>query len=225
MGPARSLRGTGHAVREARALPGPGDPRRRGPAQLAGRRRATGGRARRAAHHGRRRRPRAAGTLARAGEPRDPRLRPEHGVATMSAIVPTIAPRTTWTSYMARRRRALYISSPIGLGHAQRDISIADELRKLRPDVEIDWLAQSPVTTVLQHRGERIHPMSAELASESAHWTSEAFDHDLNAFQALRRMDEILLTNFMVFLDVLEEGEYDLVIGDESWDVDHYLHE
>jgi predicted glycosyltransferase len=143
----------------------------------------------------------------------------------MSAIVPTIAPRTTWTSYMARRRRALYISSPLGLGHAQRDVSIADELRKLRPDVEIDWLAQSPVTTVLEDRGERIHPMSAELASESAHWTSEAFDHDLNAFQALRRMDEILLTNFMVFLDVLEEGEYDLVIGDESWDVDHYLHE
>ena len=126
---------------------------------------------------------------------------------------------------MARPRRALYISSPIGLGHAQRDVAIADELRTLRPDVEIDWLAQSPVTTVLEARGERIHPMSAELASESAHWTTEAFDHDLNAFQALRRMDEILVANFMVFLDVLEEGEYDVVIGDEAWDVDHYLHE
>jgi predicted glycosyltransferase len=131
----------------------------------------------------------------------------------------------TWTRSLARTRKALYISSPIGLGHAQRDVSIADELRTLRPDVEIDWLAQSPVTTVLEDRGERIHPMSAELASESAHWTSEAFEHDLNAFQALRRMDEILLANFMVFLDVLEAGEYDVVIGDEAWDVDHYLHE
>jgi predicted glycosyltransferase len=131
----------------------------------------------------------------------------------------------TWTRSLARPRKALYISSPIGLGHAQRDVSIADALRTLRPDVEIDWLAQSPVTTVLEARGERIHPMSAELASESAHWTSEAFDHDLNAFQALRRMDEILLANFMVLLDVLEAGEYDIVIGDEAWDVDHYLHE
>jgi hypothetical protein len=38
-------------------------------------------------------------------------------------------------------------------------------------------------------------------------------------------MDEILIANFMVFHDVVEAGEYDLVIGDEAWDVDYYLHE
>ena len=135
------------------------------------------------------------------------------------------ASTTTWTRSLARRRRALYISSPIGLGHAQRDVAIADELRKLHPDLEIDWLAQHPVTTVLEARGERIHPLSAELASESAHITNEASDHDLNAFQAIRRMDEILVANFMVFHDAVEAGEYDLVIGDEAWDVDHFLHE
>ena len=106
-----------------------------------------------------------------------------------------------------------------------RDAAIADELRKLHPDLEIDWLAQHPVTAVLEERGERIHPLSAELASESAHITAESFDHDLNAFQAIRRMDEILVANFMVFHDAVEDGEYDLVIGDEAWDVDHFLHE
>jgi hypothetical protein len=98
-------------------------------------------------------------------------------------------------------------------------------LRKLHPDLEIDWLAQNPVTAVLETRGERIHPLSAELASESAHITAESSDHDLNAFQAIRRMDEILLANFMVFHDAVETGEYDVVIGDEAWDVDYYLHE
>jgi predicted glycosyltransferase len=138
-----------------------------------------------------------------------------------------IAPASsrTWTRGLARRRRALYISSPIGLGHAQRDVTIADELRKLHPDLEIDWLAQHPVTAVLEARGERIHPMSAELASESAHITAESSEHDLNAFQAIRRMDEILVANFMVFHDTVTDGEYDLVIGDEAWDVDHFLHE
>jgi predicted glycosyltransferase len=131
----------------------------------------------------------------------------------------------TWTRALARPRRALYLSSPIGLGHAMRDVAIADELRRLRPDLQIDWLAQHPVTAVLEARGERLHPLSAELASESAHFASEAAGHDLNAFQAIRRMDEILVANFMVFLDALEEGEYDLVIGDEAWDVDHFLHE
>ncbi|HEY6570439.1 MAG TPA: glycosyltransferase [Candidatus Limnocylindrales bacterium] len=135
------------------------------------------------------------------------------------------AATTTWTRSLARKRRALYISSPIGLGHAQRDVAIADELRRLHPDLEIDWLAQHPVTAVLEARDERIHPLSAELASESAHITSESSDHDLNAFQAIRRMDEILVANFMVFHDAVEGGEYDLVIGDEAWDVDHFLHE
>ena len=135
------------------------------------------------------------------------------------------SPSRSWTHALSRQRRALYISSPIGLGHAQRDVTIADELRKLHPDLEIEWLAQHPVTAVLEARGERVHPMSAELASESAHITAESSEHDLNAFQAIRRMDEIFVANFMVFHDTVSEGEYDLVIGDEAWEVDHFLHE
>ena len=136
------------------------------------------------------------------------------------------APRaTTWTRSLARPRRALYISSPIGLGHAQRDASIAAELRKLQPDLEIDWLAQHPVTTVLEARGERIHPGSADLANESGHIESESAEHDLHCFQAIRRMDEILLANFMVFHDLVREEQYDLWIGDEAWELDYYLHE
>jgi predicted glycosyltransferase len=132
---------------------------------------------------------------------------------------------TTWTRALSRRRKALYISSPIGLGHAQRDVSIAAELRKLHPDLEIDWLAQHPVTAVLEEHGERIHPASDSLASESAHIASESDEHELNAFQAIRRMDEILVNNFMVFYETIESGEYDLVVGDEAWDVDYYFHE
>jgi hypothetical protein len=85
-------------------------------------------------------------------------------------------------------------------------VAIADELRKLHPDLDIDWLAQHPVTAVLETHGERIHPLSAELASEVAHITAESIGHDLNAFQAIRRMDEILVNNFMVFHDAVEEA-------------------
>jgi pimeloyl-ACP methyl ester carboxylesterase len=75
----------------------------------------------------------------------------------------------TWTRARNRRKRALYLSSPIGLGHARRDVAIAQELRRLHPDLEIDWLAQHPVTTVLEAGGERVHPASALLANESGH--------------------------------------------------------
>ena len=134
-------------------------------------------------------------------------------------------PAAEWTTATRRRKRALYISSPIGLGHAQRDIAIADELRRLHPDLEIDWLAQHPVTRVLQARGERIHPTSANLANESHHIESESTEHDLHCFQAVRRMDEILLANFMVFHDIVRDEPYDLWIGDEAWELDYYLHE
>jgi pimeloyl-ACP methyl ester carboxylesterase/predicted glycosyltransferase len=139
-------------------------------------------------------------------------------------IRPASPPRR-WVRGKSRRKRALFVSSPIGLGHAQRDAAIADELRKLHPDLEIDWLAQHPVTAVLEARGERIHAGSADLANESGHIESESAEHDLHCFQAIRRMDEILLANFMVFHDIVRDDPYDLWIGDEAWELDYYLHE
>lgn len=130
-----------------------------------------------------------------------------------------------WRRASKRRRRALYISSPIGLGHAQRDVAIAKELRRLHPDLEIDWLAQHPVTRVLEAEGERIHPASALLASESRHMETESAEHDLHCFQAWRRMDEIMVANFMLFHDIIRDNPYDLWIGDEAWELDYFLHE
>jgi hypothetical protein len=81
------------------------------------------------------------------------------------------------------------------------------------------------VTRLLEAGGERVHRASARLVSESRHIELESGEHDLNAFQAIRRMDEVLIANFMIFQDAVEEGGYDLVIADEAWDIDHYWHE
>jgi pimeloyl-ACP methyl ester carboxylesterase/predicted glycosyltransferase len=124
-----------------------------------------------------------------------------------------------------KAKRALYLSSPIGLGHGRRDIAITRELRKHHPDLQVDWLAQDPVTRLLDSCGERIHPLSARLASESRHIELESGEHELQCFQAIRSMDEVLIANFMIFQDAVDEGDYDLVIADEAWDVDHYWHE
>jgi hypothetical protein len=35
----------------------------------------------------------------------------------------------------------------------------------------------------------------------------------------------ILAANFMVFHDVVADADYDLVVGDEAWQLDYYLHE
>ena len=131
----------------------------------------------------------------------------------------------TWTRAMARPRRALFVSSAIGLGHVQRDLAIARTLRALQPDLEIVWFTVEPALSYLVHERETVHPATARLANESRHFESVAGEHDLQAFFALRTMDEIMTRNFMVLHDVLAAEPFDLVIGDETWDLDYYLHE
>ena len=123
------------------------------------------------------------------------------------------------------RPRALYVSSPIGLGHAQRDVAIARELRRLTQTCRSTGSPRTRSPGCWKAEGERIHPASAHLANESHHIESESAEHDLHCFQALRRMDEILAANFMLFHDVVRDERYDLWIGDEAWELDYYLHE
>ncbi|HEX2573427.1 MAG TPA: alpha/beta fold hydrolase [Polyangia bacterium] len=123
------------------------------------------------------------------------------------------------------QRRILWLSSPIGLGHIQRDLAIARELRALHPDASIDFLAADPARRVVEQAGERLHPATDLLRNESAHVESYCTDHELHAFNALWEMDEIMAANFMVFSDVVERSNYDLWVGDEGWDLDYYLHE
>jgi pimeloyl-ACP methyl ester carboxylesterase/predicted glycosyltransferase len=133
--------------------------------------------------------------------------------------------RSTWARGMARKRRALFVSSAIGLGHVQRDLAIAREMRALQPDLEIDWFTVAPATTYLEREGERVHPIAARLANESRHFEGMAGEHDLQAFFALRTMDEVMARNFLIFSELLEAEHYDIVVGDEAWEVDYHYHE
>ncbi|MBV9607304.1 MAG: alpha/beta fold hydrolase [Solirubrobacterales bacterium] len=131
----------------------------------------------------------------------------------------------TCTVATRRPRRALLVSSPIGLGHAWRDVAVARELRRCVPGLEVHWLAQPPVTRLLAECGEIVHPASAALASEAAGVDAETGEHELHAFQMLRRLDEIFCANFMVFHDLVREEPFDVWIADEAWEVDYFLHE
>ena len=143
-------------------------------------------------------------------------------VESVTAPGPPREPRSRATR---RRRRVLYLSSPIGLGHARRDVAIANELRRARSDLDISWLAQDPVTRLLDAAGERVHPAARYLLGETQHIEAEAGEHDLHAFEAIRRMDEILVANFMLFSEIVRDETPDLVIADEAWEVDYFLHE
>jgi pimeloyl-ACP methyl ester carboxylesterase/UDP:flavonoid glycosyltransferase YjiC (YdhE family) len=141
--------------------------------------------------------------------------------------IPPLAERAT-PPVRARRtsqRRVLWLSSPWGLGHIQRDVAIAKKLREIHPDTTVDFFTGDPADHVVHAVGERLHPAAALLLNESAHVEGWARDHELHAFNALWDMDEILTANFMTFADVVEDQDYDLWVGDEGWELDYFLHE
>ena len=135
------------------------------------------------------------------------------------------APRAAGRARAARPRRALYISSPIGLGHARRDVAIADELRALHPDLEIDWLAQHPVTAVLERARRADPPASAQLASESGHIESRGGRARPALLPGAPADGRDPARQLHGLPRPRRDERYDLWIGDEAWELDYFLHE
>ena len=95
----------------------------------------------------------------------------------------------TWTRALRRPRRALYLSSPIGLGHARRDLAIARELRRQVPGLEIDWLAQfcpmlaHQIDGVIEVERRLVHSCGGEGIEGIRDCGDAALDRDRFAFQ------------------------------------------
>ena len=123
------------------------------------------------------------------------------------------------------RPRALFISSPIGLGHAQRDVAIARELRRLHPDLQIDWLAQDPVTRVLEAEGERIHPASRTSPTSRATSSRSPPSTTCTASRRCGAWTRSSPPTSCSSTTSCASERYDLWIGDEAWELDYYLHE
>jgi pimeloyl-ACP methyl ester carboxylesterase/predicted glycosyltransferase len=144
---------------------------------------------------------------------------------TLPGSTPAPPPPRPPAAGSGKRKRVLWWCSPLGLGHTRRDLAIARELRELRPDVEIDWLAESPVRQVAEREGERVHPASDRLPSECLAFESKAREHQLHAMEAWRACNEVALAEFMAFREVAAAERYDLWVGDEAWGIDYHLHE
>lgn len=122
-------------------------------------------------------------------------------------------------------KRALYLSSAIGLGHVRRDLAIANAVRARHADLKVDWVTQDPAIRFLEGAGEHVHPAARTMEAETARLETEMGEHDLNVFQALLNMDTLLVNNFLRLQKLMETGAYDLVIADEAWDLDRFWHE
>jgi UDP:flavonoid glycosyltransferase YjiC (YdhE family) len=120
--------------------------------------------------------------------------------------------------------RVLYISGSVGLGHARRDLAIARELRRLDPGVEIAWLAGEPARQVIAEAGEMLLPESVAYGDETdvAEDAAEGFSLNLLGRFALRAQSAFKRT-VATFEEVNATHPYDLLIGDETYEIDAAL--
>lgn len=116
-------------------------------------------------------------------------------------------------------RNVLYISGSLGLGHIKRDLVIARELRALRPDVELFWLASHPATVLIEEAGEALHPEAASYANDNEPAEQAAQGGELNLLKYLMRASKDWRKNVETYDRITAEEHFDLVIGDETYEL------
>ncbi len=124
-----------------------------------------------------------------------------------------------------KKIEVLYISGSLGLGHVSRDIAIADELRKMIPGIEISWLAVQPASMVLENAGEKILPEALKMSNENYFAEKSSKGNGLNLLSYLLKAKNSWKQNVNVFAEVVNKNEYDLVIGDETYEISLALRE
>jgi UDP:flavonoid glycosyltransferase YjiC (YdhE family) len=116
-------------------------------------------------------------------------------------------------------KRILFISGSLGLGHVGRDLEIAGALRRLRPDVEISWMAESPASDVLKRNGEKVLPESDLLFSSNSVMEKSAKEYKANLVQWAMNVRKGWARNGEVYANIMDSYDYDLWIGDEPYDI------
>ncbi len=118
-----------------------------------------------------------------------------------------------------RPMKVLFISGSLGLGHAARDLAIAAELRRLDSSVDIVWLAAEPATTMLRSAGETVLPEAREWAQETAVAESVASGYSSSVFRYVVKAYDGMDRNAAVFERVTSREQFDLVVGDETYEL------
>jgi len=116
-------------------------------------------------------------------------------------------------------KNILFISGSIGLGHVTRDLALANELRKQNPGIEISWIASEPASNLLVDAGEKMLPEAAEWANENVIAENTAQGFKFNLMKVTMNVRSAWAQNAAVFVKLTKQRSYDLVIGDETYEI------
>jgi UDP-N-acetylglucosamine:LPS N-acetylglucosamine transferase len=117
------------------------------------------------------------------------------------------------------RKKILYVSGSIGLGHITRDLAIARQLRKQYPEVELSWLACHPATLILNEAGEKLLPESDIYANANIHAENISRGFEMSTLKYTLNESKVLKHNRKIYKQIFNTENFDLVISDEAYDL------
>ena len=120
-------------------------------------------------------------------------------------------------------KKVLFISGSLGLGHIVRDLAIARELRRQIPEVKISWLAANPASLLLKEAGEEILPEADLYADDNIPAENAAKGFHLNLMQYVNNATKEWAKNVGVFKQVTDKEQFDVIIGDETYEIEAAL--
>jgi hypothetical protein len=115
--------------------------------------------------------------------------------------------------------KVLYVSGSLGLGHVTRDLAIARELRRLCPQIDIEWIAGSPASDVLVAAGEKLVPEQSRYRGETDLAETVSRHGSLSLTTYVFRALAAWFHNARLIGNVASHGEYDVIVGNETYEI------
>ena len=117
------------------------------------------------------------------------------------------------------RKKILYVSGSFGLGHITRDVAIANALRQRIPIADVYWLAGEPAKSYLEQYGETLVEEARFYGSDTDAAEKASNERGLNLLSYIWRARGEWLQNVMAFKQTVAHNHFDIVIGDETYEI------
>ena len=117
------------------------------------------------------------------------------------------------------------MSGSMGLGHAVRDLAIAEELRREAPEVAVTWLAGGAARMAIEEAGGKLHPRADDFPGldEAAEAAANGFELRLGDYGT--HAVEVWRQHYALFRQIVATDRYDLIVGDETYEIWFPLHD
>jgi UDP-N-acetylglucosamine:LPS N-acetylglucosamine transferase len=112
----------------------------------------------------------------------------------------------------------LFISWQGAMGHVTRDLAIVKELHRIAPDVDVSWVAHPLGAKLIQEAGEKLLPESGQVGDYNLVAVQAVEKFGLNLMKYIRMYQEPSRNNARLVNRLLQEYDFDLIVGDEIYE-------